>query len=170
MTNEYANNGATTAPPDQFKQALLIMLGLMVSVLTYCGMAFWLTDKMPAVFDGSLSAVASARWVYGFALLSALAVILLRRALFQPERLCRAAGRGGAQALVAYLISRTIILAVVCELIAIAGFVLALLVRNPEPAWRLGIVSLALMAYIFPRRSAWQRTIENFSQAVQDTP
>jgi len=75
---------------------------------------------------------------------------------------------GGLNRLVDELASKTILLAAMSELIALLAVVLSLLIRSYEAMWRLTTVGVLLLLYNMPRRSAWQRTVQDFSRLAYE--
>ncbi len=93
---------------------------------------------------------------YGSTLLFGLLVVALRR--FGMAWLT-----GKRQRSVSSVLSNlrllTLISAVLGELVALTGFVAFSLTSDYEYCWRLGVVSLLLILYSFPRRWDWDRAV-----------
>lgn len=153
-----------------YRRSRIIVLAMIVSVLTYgiIGVALTRSGALIPNPDNEFPLNALVRWGYGAAFALSLAVVFLRRFWFGSNRLYSVTRRGGGTALTAHLTSRTIILCVVSEMVALGGLLLTIVLGTTEPILRLGAVSLALLALLFPRRTAWENTLETFSQALKE--
>ncbi len=168
--NQTAQGPLPARQSEHFNRTLVVVVAMMTAVIVYGVVALlFIRAKSPTFSPEQIVLQADwARWIYGFAFLVSLAVILLRRTWFNPQRLFSIASQHGADALPAHFASRTIILCVMSEMVALGGLILGVLTHKMEPMWRLGAVSLLLMGFLLPRRNAWLNTIDNFSRAVQD--
>lgn len=93
---------------------------------------------------------------YGSALLLGLLVVVLRRfgmAWITGKR------QRSVSSVLSNLRLLTLVSAVLGELVALVGFVAFSLTSDYEYCWRLGVVSLLLVLYSFPRRWDWDRAI-----------
>ncbi len=95
----------------------------------------------------------------------AVGVIIFRRVRMQPARLRDIHGVEGMSNLLASLQTTTIILAVICEAIAVMGFVATILTGDTFNAlFACGVAIVLLVFYVFPRRAVWQRIVEYAQQ------
>lgn len=146
---------------------MIIVLSLVGSVLAYMLVAYVMTQSRRPTLPDQHTALLL-RIIYGAAFLLSLGVIIGRRALFNTSRLMRLVEESGLSRLVDELATKTIVLAVLSELIALLGLVLSLLTKSFDAMWRLGAVGVILLFYNVPRRSAWERTVENLSRIAYE--
>jgi uncharacterized membrane protein len=153
----------------RYRSTMIIVLSILGSLLLFMLMIYvvGLSSEFPALDDPEQVAWLF-RIIYGAAFLLGIGVIIGRRVLFSASRLMRVVEEGGLNRLVGELASKTILLAAVSELIALMGLALSLLTKSSEALWRLGSVGVVLLIYNLPRRSAWERTIENFSRLAYE--
>lgn len=136
-----------------YKTATLLVFAFAVSVLVYMLIARFIAPGE--------SPPGSERWaklIYSAVLVLGLGVVTLRRVLMSRAVMAQAARRG-AQAVLNKLLTVTVIAAAVAEVVAILGLVFYLLTGEYEYSWRLGVISLLLLAYSFPRRGEWERAV-----------
>ena len=82
---------------------------------------------------------------------------VLRRVLFRRERLEKFKRQTGISGLLALLQTNHIILAALAEIIAVIGFLIAVLNGIKSDIFRAGAVALIVFLVNFPRKSVWQR-------------
>jgi len=153
----------------RYRSTMIIMLSLLGSVILLVLVAYVMSQspQRPALDDPNL--IKWLLWVvHGFALILGIGIIVGRRVLFRTSRLMRLVEEGGLNRLVDELASKTILLAAMSELIALLAVVLSLLIRSYEAMWRLTTVGVLLLLYNMPRRSAWQRTVQDFSRLAYE--
>ena len=97
--------------------------------------------------------------LWGTILLIAAGSFVLRRMLFSWERLKSVALLKGIPALVDGLQANTILLGALGEVVAIMGFLVAVLSGNKFEMLRAGAISLIVFLMNFPRRSVWQKIL-----------
>lgn len=103
----------------------------------------------------------SEKWqppVYAGVIVLGLMIVILRRVLMSRQVVGQAT-MAGVGAVLNKLVSVTIISLVAAEMVAIVGLVLYQLSADYQYSWRLGVVSLMLIAYSFPRRGEWERAV-----------
>lgn len=109
-------------------------------------------------FDGDLAAYFQiTKLLYGGTIIIGLCVIALRRFGTILIRHAKADANSKLQKLQAL----TFITAGLGELIGILGFVAFFITRDYQFCWRLGVVSLVVILYCFPRRAEWARVLAN---------
>ena len=107
-------------------------------------------------FDGDLATYFKiTKLVYGGTIAIGLCVIVLRR--FGALWVRRAAS--SAVSKLKQLQALTLVTAGLGELVGILGFVAFVITRDFQFCWRLGVVSLVIILYCFPRRSEWARAL-----------
>lgn len=150
---EYLSVENQKALGQRYKSAALIVMTFCITVLVYMLVAKLLTPKDP--IPGSES------WqqpVYSAAIVLGLVVVVLRRFLLSNMMIGPAIQRG-VQAILHHLFMVTVVIAVLAEIAAIGGLALYLLTGDFQYSWRLGVVSLFLLVYNFPRRGEWERAV-----------
>lgn len=157
---EYLSVENQKALAQRYRTAVIIVMAFGISVLVYMLMAKILTPK--EIMPGS------ERWqqpVYSAAIVLGLVVVILRRFLLS-NMMVRSAIQRGVQATLQHLFMVTMLICALAEIAAIGGLMLYLLTADPQYSFRLGIVSLFLLAYNFPRRGEWERAVA-FSANLQ---
>jgi hypothetical protein len=89
--------------------------------------------------------------------------VAVRRFLMSQVMMAKVAPRG-VNALLGRLLATTIVCLAIAELVGVLGLIFYLLTGDYEYSWRLGVVSLLLMFYSFPRRGEWERIISRNTQ------
>jgi hypothetical protein len=89
----------------------------------------------------------------------AVGAFLLRRRLYNWERLKDAAILKGISGLLQILQKNAVLLGAMAELVTILGVVIAFLSGNRWEILRAGAVSLVVFAIIFPRKSVWTKIV-----------
>jgi hypothetical protein len=114
----------------------------------------------------STSIPGSEKWVQPIfiaVIVIGLAVVSIRRILMSQAMMLKLA-TGGANAVIGRLSTTTIICLALAELVGILGLVFYLLTGYFDYSWRLGVISLLLILYSFPRRGEWGRIISRITQ------
>jgi hypothetical protein len=104
------------------------------------------------------------KMIYAGVLILGLWIVVLRRLMMSQAMMNRAATRGVGGVL-QRLMTVTILIAAAAELVAILGFTFYMLTGDYQYSWRLGVVSLCLLAYAFPRRGEWERIVTTSAEA-----
>jgi hypothetical protein len=99
-----------------------------------------------------------AMWL-GIAFLG-LAAVYLRRTSFSATRLKAIAGLRGVSGLLATLQKTTILVALLGAAISVIGFVSALMSAFTGDMFRAWLITVAVLWYAYPRRTAWRRVVE----------
>ena len=133
---------------------LLVTFSLLLVVLAYAGVRLPL-DSLPPVAYGTL-------WIV--ILFLGLGAVAFRRYRFNAARLQDVAGLGGPSALLATLQTTTLLLAALAALIAVLGFALYSVWREPTDMLKAGVVAVAVLLYAYPRRAAWRKVVEASQQ------
>jgi len=98
-----------------------------------------------------------------------LGAIAYRRTKFTAMRLRAIAGLRGADGLLATLQRTTIMLALLGGVIALMGFMSAYLTGEPTDMNYAGVIALAVLLYCYPRRSSWQRAVQELGTTGAET-
>jgi TRAP-type C4-dicarboxylate transport system permease small subunit len=141
-----------------YSRGVKLVLAIGLSVLIFMSIARFISpgDTLP----GSEKLV---RPIFIVVIVLGLIVVSLRRLLMSQSMMAKVASRG-VNALLARLLTITVICLAVAFLVCIMGFTFYLLTGDYEYSWRLGVVSLLLIFYSFPRRGEWERIISRNTQ------
>jgi hypothetical protein len=104
-----------------------------------------------------------ARPIFIAVIVLGLIAVTVRRLLMSQSMMAKVASRG-MNALLGRLLMTTVICLAIAELVAIMGLTFYLLTGDYDYSWRLGVVSLMLIFYSFPRRGEWERIISRNTQ------
>jgi hypothetical protein len=143
---------------ERYKIGVMLALVFGASVLAYMLIARFISPE--ASLPGSESLVKPI--LIGVILLG-LAVVSIRR-IFMSQSLLAKVAQGGVEAVLGRLLTTTIICLAIAEIIGLMGLVFYFLTGYYDYSWRLGVVSLLLILYSFPRRGEWERTISRNTQ------
>lgn len=94
----------------------------------------------------------------------AIGAFVFRRLLFSWERLKNTALLKGTKGLIQKLQINSIILGVIGEIVAIFGFLIAVLSGNKWEMFRAGAIALVVFLANFPRKSTWEKIVANLEK------
>jgi cytochrome c biogenesis protein CcdA len=94
----------------------------------------------------------------------AIGSFLLRRLFFSWERLKNIALLKGVPGLLRTLQTNSVILGIMAEIVAVAGFVIAVLSGNSSDMIRAGAISLVVFLINFPRKNVWKKIVSNLEK------
>lgn len=94
----------------------------------------------------------------------AVGAFLARRMLFGWERLKNTVLLKGVKGLIQTLQTNSIILGVIGEIVAIMGFLIALLSGNKWEMFRAGVIALVVFLANFPRKKVWEKIVSNLEK------
>lgn len=94
----------------------------------------------------------------------AVGAFLARRMLFGWERLKNTVLLKGVKGLIQTLQTNAIILGVIGEIVAIMGFLIALLSGNKWEMFRAGAIALVVFLANFPRKKVWEKIVSNLEK------
>lgn len=138
----------------RYHTAALVVIGQIVTTLVLIAAAWFLiTFSSNDIADGALTAI----WL--IVVLLAIGTFVLRRMLFSWERLKNFALLKGVPALLNQLQTNTILLSSLGEVIAILGFLIAVLSGNKIEMLRAGAVAMIIFLMNFPRKTTWKKIL-----------
>ena len=149
---EYISSADQRALNERYRLTAMVVVAIGLSILLYL--------LLPNLIPVAPTLVETGNWtktLYSATLLLGLVVVLTRRALLSRTVLGRAA-RQGAGAVLARLSLTSIICAALAEIVGLLG-VFGYLLTGESYGWPVGIVSLLLIVYSFPRRGEWVRAL-----------
>ena len=85
--------------------------------------------------------------------------IVFRRTRFQAMRLQDIGALRGASGLLETLQTTTVIVALIAAVIAILGFLISIMTSAGTDMLYFGVIAVAVLAYCYPRRAAWQAVV-----------
>ncbi len=142
------------------KSTATTVLSLLIAVVLLCVLAFvsqkFLTQKNSPSLD---IAVRLSILIFG------LGAIALRRTQFAKMRLQDIAGLQGTSGLLITLQRTTMRVAMIGAAIALIGFGSTLISGFALYTYQAAVVAAAVLLYGYPVRSAWQQTLQRYSQA-----
>jgi hypothetical protein len=139
--------------------ASLIVLGVALSIVIYVAVGLvWLSSRGP--YGGALQMRVP---IYVGALFLAMGAIVLRRTQLRWLKLETITGLRGVEGLLKYLVSTTIVLVVIAEVIGLLGLVICLLGGGQRDLLALGATGLVLALSTYPKRTAWEKTVRYLS-------
>ncbi len=94
----------------------------------------------------------------------AIGAFVLRRLIFNWERLKNTALLKGTKGLIQKLQINSIFLGVIGEIVAIFGFLIAVLSGNKWEMFRAGAIALVVFLANFPRKSTWKKIVANLEK------
>ena len=94
----------------------------------------------------------------------AVGAFVIRRLIFSWERLKNTALLKGIKGLIQKLQINSIILGVIGEIVAIMGFLIAVLSGNKWEMFRAGAIALVVFLANFPRKSTWVKIVANLEK------
>ena len=138
----------------RYRTTALIVLGQIFSTLFLTATAWFLAAQS----ENSIAPQAiSALWV--LILVVAVGSFVLRRMLFSWERLKNIALTRGVLGVLGSLQTNSIVLGSLAVVVAIVGFLLAVLSGNKMETFRAGAIALIVFLLNFPRRSIWEKIL-----------
>lgn len=145
----------------RYRITAIIVSAQILTMLILIALAWFVTLK--SGFDFSASTI-TALWVA--IVFIAVGTFVLRRILFSWEKLKNTTILKGISGLIAVLQTNAIILSALGELIAIIGFVIAVLSGNKLEMLRAGAVAMIIFLMNFPRRKVWEKIVVNLESAA----
>lgn len=94
----------------------------------------------------------------------AVGAFVMRRLLFSWERLKNTALLKGTKGLIQKLQINSILLGVIGEIVAVFGFLIAVLSGNKWEMFRAGAIALVVFLANFPRKSTWEKIVANLEK------
>jgi hypothetical protein len=132
----------------------LIVVGQIVATLILIAIS-WLIA--PRVDLDITEQTTNGLWI--FVIFTAIGVFLLRRILFNWEKLRNINLTKGVKGLIATLQTNTILLGTLTEVIAIVGFLISVMTGNKFEMFRAGAIALVVFLMIFPRKKTWETIV-----------
>ena len=149
---EYISSADQKALNERYRMTAMVVVAVGLSVLLYL--------LLPTLIPVAPTLIETVSWtnrLYSATLVLGLIVVLTRRALLSRTVLSRAT-RQGTSAVLARFSLTSIICAALAEIVGVLG-VFGYLVTGESYSWPVGIVSLLLIVYSFPRRGEWVRAL-----------
>ena len=154
MTKISAENQADLEK--RYRTTVFIIAGQIILTITFVVVA-WIIA--PSIQTNVSSNNLMPLWVG--ALFIAIGTFVLRRVLFRWDRLRDIVLLKGISGLLQNLQRNAILLSAMAELIALIGFVIAVMSGNPYEMLRAGAISLVVFLINFPRKPVWEKIVAN---------
>ena len=143
-------------------KAKVIVLVFAASIIVYAVVGLVLIKaRQPRILSSEVPIP-----FYVAALFLALGSIAVRRTQMRRLRLEVVAGLRGINGLINHFLKVTIVSAVMAEVIGMLAFVVVFFGGDQMDVIRLGIVGLVVAVFAFPRRRAWQQTVNYFAATI----
>jgi hypothetical protein len=143
----------------RYRTAAFVVIAQILTALLLTVAAFFIAQTFDnSITSGSLSAL----WIT--TLFIAVGTFILRRFLFNWERLKNTAIVKGISGVLQTLQTNSILLGSLGEIIAIIGFLVTALGGNKWDMFRAAAVALIVFLANFPRRSTWQKIVANLEK------
>jgi hypothetical protein len=143
----------------RYRTAVFVVIAQILTALLLTVAAFFIAQT----FDNSVTSESiSALWFT--VLFIAVGAFLLRRFLFNWERLKNTAVIKGVSGVLQTLQTNSILLGSLGEIIVIIGFLVAALGGNKWDMFRAAAVALIVFLANFPRRSTWEKIVANLEK------
>jgi hypothetical protein len=131
----------------RYQVTSLIVVGQIFTTLVLIAIAWLIAPKVDLAITEQTT---TALWV--LIILITAGVFLLRRILFNWEKLRNINLTKGVKGLTATLQMYTILLGVLTEIISIVGFLISVMTGNKFEMFRAGAIALVVFLMIFPRK------------------
>lgn len=138
------------------RTALILVCALAMSIIIMAGAAYLVLNVRRN------SRVEPPYAFYAAAAVLAIGSIVIRRAQLHRVKLEVVAATRGVDGLIKHLVTSTILTAAIAETIGLIALIVAFFGGDQNDVIRLAVVALAISAYNYPRRSAWQRAADYF--------
>jgi hypothetical protein len=156
---------ARSAISASHRVATIVVLAIASSIALYALIAFAVAAGARPQKDINQLRIA----LYLIALILAMGSIVVRRMLLGADKLDAIVRRQGAANLARHFLNVTIISAALGEAVALIGLMATMLSGEAIDFFRLGAVGLAMVLISYPRRSAWEQTIERLAAIYELT-
>ncbi|MEJ7616274.1 MAG: hypothetical protein WKF30_04715 [Pyrinomonadaceae bacterium] len=157
----------TAAPRDEFASRHLFSVRLVSAAvtLTLVLVALSFTGLYPSSrsFDQTLSVALRIAILF-----CGLGAVVVRRTRFNRMRLRDTAALRGSSGLLGSLQKTTLLVTALAVLMAIMGFLITTQTGNPIDTLLPAIAALAILLFTYPRRAAWQRTLQTATEPEGD--
>ena len=142
-----------------YRTAAFVVIAQILTTLVLIVVAFFVAQTSE---NSATSQSIFALWI--IVLFIAVGAFVLRRILFNWERLKNTALIKGFPGLLQTLQTNSILLGSLAEIIAIIGFLVATLGGNKWDMFRVGTIALIVFLANFPRKSNWEKMVANLEK------
>jgi hypothetical protein len=142
------------------RSATLVVFFFFFLNVVLLAIAYFAAER---IFRPADPKIAMGLWIV--ILVCGLGVFVLRRTRFNPVRLKDLAAVKGAPALIKSLQGTTIQVASIAGAIALMGFIITIMTADWTNMLRAAGVSVIVLIYCYPFKSAWQRTVNQLVPA-----
>ncbi len=154
----------------RYSATVRVLFGVLFAVIALVAFAFIFSDSVTVV--SPIPNLIFPLWIV--MVVSAIGVVVYRRAKFSAIRLQAVADTRGTSGLIASLQHTTVNITLICLGIAGIGFTITMLTGDLSPVWgasvvRGAVIALLLLVGCFPRRGAWRQTVAAFEPSAPET-
>ncbi len=146
----------------RYRATSLIVVGQIVATLSLIGIAWLIAPRIDLDITQQTT---TALWV--LIIFAVIGVFLLRRILFNWQRLGNINLTKGVSGLLSALQTHTILLGVLTEVIAIVGFLISVMTGDKFEMFRAGAIALIVFLMIFPRKKMWKTIVSGLNKEVK---
>jgi hypothetical protein len=136
-----------------------------VALFTLLLMALGLTNVLAGAVPFNPTTANSLRFIIVFLGVGAL---FFRRTRFAAMRLQDIAALRGATGLLDTLQTTTVIVALIAAAVAALGFLISIMTQDGWDMLYMGVISIAVLLYAYPRRAAWESVVRATSDGEAD--
>jgi hypothetical protein len=138
----------------RYQTTSLIVVGQIITTLLLIAVS-WLIA--PQIDLDITQQTTNGLWV--FIVFATVGVFLLRRILFNWEKLRNINLTKGVKSLIATLQTYTILLGTLTVIISIVGFLISVMTGSKFEMFRAGAIALVVFLIIFPRKKVWETIV-----------
>lgn len=147
------------------RHSVAVRVVAAVALFTLLLMALALTN----VLAGKLSFNPTTANMLRFAIVFlGVGAVYFRRTRFAAMRLQDIAALRGATGLLDTLQTTTVIVALIAALVAVLGFLISIMTGDGTDMLYMGVISIVVLLYAYPRRSAWELVVRATSDGEAD--
>jgi hypothetical protein len=160
---EYISVEHQKALNQRYRTAVIMVLVFFVTVIIYMFIARLITPGEPVS--------GSEKWmspIFGCIIALGLIVVVMRR-LLMSQTIMKQASRQSVNTVLGKLMTVVIMCLIAAELVAVLGLLFYFLTGDYQYSWRLGMVSIFLILYSFPRRGEWESAVVASAKAQSDS-
>jgi LPXTG-motif cell wall-anchored protein len=140
----------------RYNTARIIYLGQIVATVILIMVGYFTVKNTETGTDSNTLTIL---WIV--VLFAALGAFLLRRTLYRWERFKNLNLTKGVSGVLSALLTNTIVLGALAEIIVVVGFVIAMMNGNRADLIRAGAVSLIVFLVNLPRKSVWEKIVRS---------
>jgi hypothetical protein len=147
------------------RHAAAVRVVAAVALFTLLLMALGLTNVLAGKLRFNPTTANTLRFVIVFLGVGA---VYFRRTRFAAMRLQGIATLRGASGLLDTLQTTTVIVALIAAVVGVLGFLISVMTGDGTDMLYMGVISIAVLLYAYPRRAAWEQVVRATSEGEAD--